>query len=63
MGDFTSDELKLIRKALQCVSTAHTIVETAEGTADRETPVDKLIHKVRKKEEGLTEQPEDGTME
>lgn len=62
MGDFTSDELKLIRKALQCVSTAHAIVETAEGTTDRETPVDKLIRKVREKEEGLTEQPVDGSI-
>ena len=62
MGDFTHDELKLIRKALQCVSAAHTIVETAEGTTDSETPVDKLICKVREKEEGLTEQPEDDSI-
>ena len=59
MDDFTHDELKLIRKALQCVSTAHTIVETAEGTPDRETPIDSLIRKVREKEDGLTEQPKD----
>lgn len=60
---FTTDELKMIRKALQCVSTAHTIVETAEGTLDRETPVDALIRKIRAFEEGLTEPGEDGRIE
>lgn len=60
---FTTDELKMIRKALQCVSTAHSIVETAEGTDDRETPVDALIRKIRAFEEGLTEPVEDGRIE
>lgn len=60
---FTTDELKMIRKALQCVSTAHTIVETAEGTLDRSTPVDALIRKVRAYEEGLTEEAADGKIE
>lgn len=58
----TQEEWKIIRKALQCVSTAHTIVETAEGTPDRKTPIDDLIHKVRAYEEGLTEPGEDGSI-
>lgn len=60
---FTTDELKMIRKALQCVSTAHTIVETAEGTPDRKTPIDALIRKVRAYEDGLTEPMEDDGIE
>ena len=59
----TTDEWKMIRKALQCVSTAHAIVETAEGTLDRETPIDVLIRKVRAYEEGLTEPMDDGRIE
>lgn len=51
MIDLSRDELKLIRKALQCVSLAHTLTETAEGTSDRETPVDALICKIREAEE------------
>ena len=51
MIEFTREELKLIRKALQCVSMAHTVVETAEGTSDRGTPVDALIRKIREAEE------------
>lgn len=47
MIEFTREELKLIRKALQCVSLAHTLTETAEGTLDRDTPVDALIRKIR----------------
>jgi hypothetical protein len=52
MIDLSHDELKLIRKALQCVSLAHTLTETAEGTLDRDTPVDALIRKIREAEEG-----------
>ena len=48
---FTSEELKLIRKALQCVSLAHTVVETEEGTSDRDTPIDALIRKIRESED------------
>lgn len=59
----TQEEWKIIRKALQCVSTAHSIVETAEGTSDRETPIDALIRKIRAFEEGLTEPGEDGRIE
>lgn len=51
MIDLSHDELKLIRKALQCVQMAHSVVETAEGTSDRETPVDALIRKIREEEE------------
>lgn len=47
MIEFAREELKLIRKALQCVSLAHTLTETAEGTLDRDTPVDALIRKIR----------------
>ena len=61
--ELTQEEWKIIRKALQCVSTAHSIVETAEGTDDRETPVDALIRKCRACEEGLTEPGEDGSIE
>lgn len=59
----TQEEWKIIRKALQCVSTAHTIVETAEGTLDRKTPIDDLIRKVRAYENGLTEPMEDDRIE
>lgn len=59
----TQEEWKIIRKALQCVQMAHSIVETAEGTDDRETPVDDLIRKVRAYEEGLTEPMEDDSIE
>lgn len=52
MIDLSHDELKLIRKALQCVSLAHTLTETAEGTLDRDTPIDYLISKIRRFEEG-----------
>lgn len=55
MIEFTREELKLIRKALQCVSLAHTVVETEEGTLDRETPIDYLISKIRRFEEGETD--------
>lgn len=51
MIDLSHDELKLVRKALQCVQMAHSVVETAEGTLDRETPVDELIRKIREEEE------------
>lgn len=51
MIEFTREELKLIRKALQCVSLAHTVVETGEGTSDRDTPVDALIRKIRESED------------
>ena len=51
MIEFTREELKLIRKALQCVSMAHMLTETAEGTSDRDTPVDALIRKIREAEE------------
>ena len=59
----TQEEWKIIRKALQCVQMAHSIVETAEGTDDSETPVDALIRKIRACEEGLTEPGEDGIVE
>ena len=59
----TQEEWKIIRKALQCVSTAHTIVETAEGTLDRKTQIDDLIRKVRAYENGLTEPMEDDRIE
>lgn len=59
----TQEEWKIIRKALQCVQMAHSIVETAEGTLDRETPIDALIRKIRAFEEGLTEPGEDGIVE
>ena len=49
--DLTLDEIKLIRKCLQSVSFAHTLVETAEGTSDRDTPIDALIRKFREVEE------------
>lgn len=52
MIDLTLDEIKLIRKCLQCVSFAHTLVETAEGTSDRDTPIDALIRKFKNAEEG-----------
>ena len=52
MIDLSHDELKLIRKALQCVQMAHMVTETAEGTSDRDTPVDGLIRKIRETEEG-----------
>lgn len=55
MIEFTHDELKLIRKALQCVSLAHTLTETAEGTSDRATPIDALICKIREAEEKTEE--------
>ena len=51
MIEFTPNELKLIRKALQCVSMAHMIVETAEGTEDYTTKLDELIRKIRDVEE------------
>ena len=51
MIDLTLEEIKLIRKCLQCVSFAHTLVETAEGTSDRDTPIDALIRKFRDAEE------------
>ena len=47
----TQDEWKLIRKALQQLAIAHSIVETAEDTSDRETPIDALIRKIREIEE------------
>lgn len=51
MIDLTSDEIKLVRKSLQCVSFAHMLVETQEGTSDRDTPIDSLIRKFRDAEE------------
>lgn len=51
----TAEECKIIRKALQCVATAHTVTETADGIQDRETKIDGLIRKFRAAEEGLTE--------
>lgn len=51
MIDLTLEEIKLIRKCLQSVSFAHTLVETAEGTSDRDTPIDALIRKFRDAEE------------
>lgn len=59
----TQEEWKIVRKALQCVQMAHSVVETAEGTLDRETPVDALIRKIRAYEEGLTEGAEDGKID
>ena len=50
--ELTPDEIKLIRKALQCVLMAHTVIETAEGMDDRETPIDALIRKFKNAEEG-----------
>ena len=47
---FTRDELKLIRKALQCVQMAHMVTETAEGTDDKETKIDALISKIKHSE-------------
>ena len=52
LSEITQDEWKLIRKALQVLQMAHTIVETAEDTTDRDTPIDELIRKVRAYEEG-----------
>lgn len=51
MIDLTLEEIKLIRKSLQCVSFAHMLVETQEGTSDRDTPIDALIRKFREVEE------------
>ena len=59
----TQEEWKIVRKALQCVQMAHSIVETAEGTLDRETPVDALIRKIRGFEDGLTQPEEDDKIE
>lgn len=61
--ELTQEEWKIVRKALQCVQMAHSIVETAEGTLDRDTPVDDLIRKCRAFEEGLTEEAADGKIE
>lgn len=54
----TKEEWRIIRKALMLLQTAHSVIETAEGIPDRETPVDGLIRKARAHEEGLTEQTE-----
>lgn len=51
LSEITQDEWKLIRKALQQLAIAHSIVETAEDTSDRETPIDALIRKIRTLEE------------
>ena len=46
------NEIYLIRKALQLMSIAHTCVETEDKVKDRETPVDRLIRKMRRAEAG-----------
>ena len=50
--ELTKDEIKLIRKALQCVSLAHDVIETADETNYRDTAIDALIRKFREAEDG-----------
>lgn len=59
----THEEWKIIRKALQCVRMAHMVTETADGINDRDTKLDALIRKIRAFEDGLTEEPSNGTIE
>lgn len=51
MIDLTHEEVKIVRKCLQCVRLAHMVTETAEGISDRDTPIDALIRKFRAFEE------------
>ena len=45
--NLSQEEVKIIRKCLQCVRLAHMVTETAEGISDRDTPIDALIRKFR----------------
>lgn len=51
MMELDRDEVRIIRKALQLMKRAHDVVETADGTDDKETAVDRLIRKIRAEEE------------
>lgn len=51
MIDLSSDEWKVVRKALQVLQRAHMVAETYEGTDDHKTKLDELIEKVRQNEE------------
>lgn len=48
--DLTTDEIKIIRKALQIIRMAHTVIETDDGKDDRETKIDELIRRFREGE-------------
>lgn len=49
--ELTPDEIKLIRKALELLLTAHLVVETYEGEKYEDTKIDKLLRKFREKEQ------------
>lgn len=49
--EFTKEELRIIRKALQIVAQAHMVTETADELPIRETAVDAIIRKIRTEEE------------
>lgn len=49
--EFTKEELRIIRKALQLVAQAHMVAETADELPIRETAVDVIIRKIRTEEE------------
>ena len=49
--ELTSDEIKIIRKCLQIVRMAHTVIETDDGKDDRVTGIDALLRRFREAEE------------
>ena len=49
--ELTIEEVKLIRKSLQIIRMAHTVIETDDGKDDRVTQVDALIRRFREAEE------------
>ena len=44
---FTDEELKVIRKCLQCVRFAQMVAETHEGEDYKDTKIDALIFKIK----------------
>lgn len=49
--ELTPDEIKVIRKALQLLTTAHLVVETNEGKSYEDTKIDELLKRFREAEE------------
>lgn len=49
--ELTLEEIKIIRKALQIIRMAHTVIETDDGKDDRTTNIDALLGRFREAEE------------
>ena len=50
MEDLTKEEWTIIRKALQIILMGHICIETYEGNDYKDTKIDALIRKIRKRE-------------